>query len=114
MAYNEKLASRIMAALAHMPNVAEKKMFGGLAFMVDNKMCITAGADRMMCRIDPAIHEGAIKRKGCQTVKMGGRKYKGYVHVDQDSIKNKKDFDYWVALALDFNKIAKASKKQSK
>ena len=113
MPYNEKLAAKIRKALAHLPNVVEQKMFGGLAFMVDNKMCITAGADRMMCRIDPGIHEEAIKRKGCSTVIMRGTDYKGYVHVDGDGIVNKKDFDYWIARALDYNKIAKASNKVS-
>ncbi len=113
MAYDEKLAERRRKAFAQLPKVQEKKMFGGLAFMVDNKMCITAGANRIMCRIDPAIHGEAIKKKGCHTVKMGGREYKGFVHVDKDNIKNKKDFDYWVSLALDFNKIAKASKRAS-
>ncbi len=111
MAYDEKLADKIRKAIAHLPHIKEKKMFGGLAFMVDEKMCITAGANRIMCRIDPAIHKEAIKRKGCLTVMMRGREYKGYVHVDKDSIKNKKDFDYWIGLALDYNKIAKASKK---
>jgi hypothetical protein len=62
MAYSEKLAGRIREALAHLPDVEEKKMFGGLAFMVGGKICLTAGADRMMCRIDPTIHETAIKR----------------------------------------------------
>ncbi len=99
-------------ALSHLPKVEEKKMFGGLAFIVDKKMCITAGADRIMCRIDPANHEEAIKRKGCSTVIMRGREYKGYVHVNEESIKNKKDFDYWIQLALDYNKIARASRKQ--
>lgn len=111
MAYNEKLADRIRKALAHLPNVKEKKMFGGLAFMVDDKMCITAGSNRIMCRIDPGVHEEAIKRKGSRTVIMRGREYKGYVHVDEDNIKNKRDFDYWIGLALDYNKIAKSSKK---
>lgn len=111
MAFDEKLADRIRQALAQLPKVEEKKMFGGLAFMVDNKMCITAGDNRIMCRIDPAVHDEAIKRKGCSTVIMRGRKYKGYIHVYKDSIKNKKDFDYWIGLALDYNKIAKASEK---
>jgi TfoX/Sxy family transcriptional regulator of competence genes len=101
-------------ALSHLPKVEEKKMFGGLAFIVDKKMCITAGADRIMCRINPAIHEEAIKRKGCSTVIMRGREYKGYVHVNDESLKNKKDFNYWIQLALDYNKIAKASKSSSK
>jgi TfoX/Sxy family transcriptional regulator of competence genes len=114
MAYNEHLAEKIRQALAHLPGVVEKKMFGGLAFMVDNKMCLTVGADRMMCRIDPNIHEEALKRKGCRTVMMKGREYKGYIYVNQDSLQTKADFNYWVKLALDFNKKAKASEKKQK
>lgn len=111
MAYSESLANRIRVALSSLPKVEEKKMFGGLAFMVDDKMCITAGADRMMCRIDPAICEEVIKQEGCNTVIMRGREYKGYVNINEDSIKNKKDFNYWIGLSLEYNKIAKASKK---
>ncbi len=113
MAYDEKLAERIRKALTHLPKIKEKKMFGGLAFMVDDKMCLAAGADRIMCRINPAIHDDATKRKGCRTVIMRGREYKGYVHVDENNIKSKRDFDYWIKLALDYNKIAKASKSKT-
>ena len=49
MAYNENIANRIREALAHLPKVEEKKMFGGLAFMVNNKMLVAAGTDRIMC-----------------------------------------------------------------
>lgn len=111
MAYNDTIANRIRGALSHLSNVKEKKMFGGLAFMVDDKMCITAGADRMMCRINPAIHDEVIKRNGCHTVIMSGREYKGYVHVAWDSLQNQEDFDYWIGLALHYNKLAKATKK---
>jgi hypothetical protein len=68
--------------------------------MVGGKMCLTAGAAGMMCRIDPDIHETAIKRKGCRTVMMKGREYKGYVYVNENSLKTKGDFDYWVTLLL--------------
>jgi TfoX/Sxy family transcriptional regulator of competence genes len=104
MAYSKKLADRIRQALAHLSEVEEKKMFGGLAFMVGGKMCLTAGADRMMCRIDPDIHEDAVKRKGCRTVVMREREYKGWVYVSEDNLQSKEDFDHWVGLALDFNK----------
>lgn len=114
MAYSEKLADKIRQALTHLPNVEEKKMFGGLAFMVDGKMCLTAGAGRMMCRIDPEIHETAIKGNGCRTVIMKGREYKGYVYVNEESLYSKAAFDYWIALALDFNKKAKASGRKQK
>ena len=112
MAYNEKLTARIREALAHLPKVEEKRMFRGVTFMVNNKMCITAGDNKIMCRIDPAIHEEVIKRKGCETVKMKGREYKGYVYVSEEGIKTKKDLTYWITLALDFNKLAKSSKKK--
>jgi len=114
MAYNEFWAHRVRAALAHIPRVVEKKMFGGIAFMVNGKMCISAGKDRLMFRIDPASHEKALKRKGCRTVMMKGREYKGYVYVSEEGMKTKKDFDYWIGLALDYNKKAKASTRRKK
>ena len=114
MAYNEKLTARIREALGNLPNVEEKRMFRGVTFMVNDKMCITAGDNKIMCRIDPAIHEKAVEGEGVETVKMGGREYKGYVYVNEEVIKTKKELDHWIALALDFNKHAKASKKKKK
>jgi len=104
MAYSEKLADKIPQALAQLPNAEEKKMFGRIAFMVNNKMCLTAGPGQMMCRIDPGIHEEAIKKEGCRTVVMKGREYKGFVYVNEENLKTKRDFNYWLTLALEFNK----------
>ena len=113
MAYSEELADRIRQALAQESDVEEKKMFGGLAFMVNGKMCITTRDDQIMCRIDPNLHDSAIKRDGCQTVIMRGSEYKGRVYVDKDYIQAEADFNYWVDLVLDFNEKAKSSKKSS-
>ena len=110
MAYSPKLADRIRRALAGIRNVEEKKMFRGIAFMVNDKMCVTVGDNEMMCRIDPELHESAIKRKGCRTMIMKGKEYKGWVLISEEGMKTKKDFDYWINLALDFNKRAKSSK----
>jgi TfoX/Sxy family transcriptional regulator of competence genes len=112
MAYNEKLTARIREALVHLTNVEEKRMFRGVTFMVNDKMCISAGDNKIMCRIDPSIHDEVLKRKGCETVKMKGREYRGYVYVSEEGIKTKKDLDYWIGLALEFNKRAKSSKKK--
>ena len=109
MAYNENIANRIREALAHLPKVEEKKMFGGLAFMVNNKMLVAAGTDRIMCRFDPALHEEITKTKACAPVMMRGREYKGFVHVSEEHIRDKREFDYWIALALAYNERAKAS-----
>ena len=111
---DEFLTKKVRTALKHTPRVVEKKMFGGITFMVNGKMCINAGKSRLMFRFDPAIHEKAVKRKGCQTVIMKGREYKGYVYVGEEGIKSKEDFDFWIQLALDYNKVLKASQRASK
>ena len=110
MAYSQKLAERIRKAFAGMRNVEEKKMFRGIAFMLNDKMCVTVGDNEMMCRIDPELHEASIKRKGCRTMIMKGREYKGWVLISEEGMETKKDFDHWINLALDFNKRAKSSK----
>ncbi|HEV7622344.1 MAG TPA: TfoX/Sxy family protein [Flavisolibacter sp.] len=112
MAYNEKLTNQLRQALAHLPRVEEKRMFRGISFMVEDKMCISAGDDEIMCRIDPKIHEEVIEKEGVRTVVMKGRPYKGFVYVHKDVLKTKKELDYWVGLALDFNKHAKKSPKK--
>ena len=114
MAYNQKLYERLKRSLANIPKVEEKKMFRGITFMVDGKMCVSVSGDRIMCRIDPLLHDEAIKKQGCETVQMRGRDYKGFVYVSADAIPSKKELDYWVKLSLDFNKKAKASKKKKK
>jgi TfoX/Sxy family transcriptional regulator of competence genes len=106
---DETLVNRVRTALGQSRRIEEKKMFGGIAFMVDGKMCVTVSRARIMCRIDPAIHDAALERKGCTTVIMKGREYRGYVHIDGEALSTKADLDHWVKLALDFNSRAKAS-----
>jgi TfoX/Sxy family transcriptional regulator of competence genes len=114
MAINEKLTNRVRKSLSAVSKVKEKKMFSGIAFMVNQKLCVSVGNDRIMCRIDPILHEDLIQKKGCRTVVMKGRELKGYVFVQEDSMPAKKDLDFWIELALDFNKRAKASPKKKK
>lgn len=113
MAYSEALADRVRLALAHIERVEEKKMFGGLAFLVNEKMCINAGENRLMFRIDPALQEDILQREGCETVVMKGQEYKGYINVSEDAL-GSEEFDYWVGLALAFNQKAKKSKRKKK
>jgi len=110
MAYNEYLADRVRDALRKTPNVEEKKMFGGLAFMVNDKMCVTICNDRMMFRVDPELHEELLQSRPCKTAIMAGREYKGYLHVESIDLEDGENFEYWVSLALDFNERAKSSK----
>ncbi|MCZ8214936.1 MAG: TfoX/Sxy family protein [Cyclobacteriaceae bacterium] len=114
MAYNEKLADRLREALAHLPKVEEKKMFKGVAFMVNDKMCVNVSGDDLMCRFDPALQETLSEKNGFRTMVMKGRELKGYCYVGSEGIKSKKDFDFWVNLCLEFNSKAKSSKKPVK
>jgi len=111
MAYNEKLAvmTRELISLTH-KNVEEKPMFGGLCFMVNGKMCVGVEKERLMVRLDPARYDEAMEKEGCKPMDFTGKVMKGYVFVDADVLSTKKKLDYWVQLALEYNKIAKASK----
>jgi len=109
---NDTLTARVRAALMDVPDVEEKKMFDGVTFMVNGKMCVSVGAQRLMCRIDPKDHDAALQRKGCRTVVMKGREYRGYVHVDAEAVSKPSDLRRWIDLALDFNGRAKSSGKR--
>lgn len=114
MAYHQALADRIREALVDIPGVTERLMFGGMCFMVNEKMCIGVVKDEMMCRIDPLMEEEALGRPGCRPMDFTGRPMKGYVFVDEQGMKTRKLFDYWIGLCLDFNAKAKKSAKKSK
>ena len=111
MAYNTKVAERIREYLADLPDlkIEEKKMFGGLAFMVNGKMCVNVSGERLMCRFDPDLTQEISDKKGYAPMLMKNKEYKGYCYVDPEGFKAKADFDYWLKLCLDFNKWAKAS-----
>jgi TfoX/Sxy family transcriptional regulator of competence genes len=100
--------------LATIPDIkiVEKKMFGGLAFMINNKMCVNVGEDLLMCRFDPELTEELSKRTGFMPMIMKGSEYKGYCYVRPVGYKTKKDFEFWINLCLDYNAKAKSSKKK--
>jgi TfoX/Sxy family transcriptional regulator of competence genes len=114
MAYSEELAGRMRECLSDISNVAEKEMMGGLAFMVNKKMCVGIIKDEMMCRIDPALYETVLEKNGCRPMDFTGKRMKGWVMVDETGMKTKKDLDYWIGLARAFNRSAKTSKKTRK
>lgn len=106
----EELVSRVRTALTLVPGVQEKKMFGSIAFMVRGKLCVGARMERIMCRIDPELHDAAVERKGCRTVVMKGRQYRGYVYVDAESVKTNRALRYWLDLALDYNEAVASAR----
>ena len=110
MAYSEKLADRIRERLADLQNIEEKQMMGGLTFMLNGKMCVGIVKDELMCRIDPDVYQTVLERTGCRPMDLTGRPMKGWIIVNERGMKNKKDFEYWIDLALAFNKKAKPYK----
>jgi len=114
MPYNEKLADRIREAIADVGDIEEKKMFRGMCFMLNGKMCICVSDEEMMFRIDPEVYETVWEKPGVRAMIHSGKTMKGFVYVSQDVITSKKEFDYWVKLSLEFNKKAKPAKKRKK
>ena len=113
MAYNETLANRVREIIAQTHNITEeKKMFGGLCFMVDNKMCVGIESERLMIRLDPSVMDEVLEKHGCHPMDFTGRPMKGYVFVDTEVLNTKRQLNYWIQLALEYNPKAKASKKK--
>lgn len=115
MAFNEKLADRVREIISlHHDNVEEKKMFGGLCFMVNDKMCVGVETSRLMVRFDPAKTDEIMEKEGCKPMDFTSKVMKGFVFVDVEALTTKKKLEYWINLALEYNKVTKASKKKNK
>ncbi len=121
MAYDELIADRMRQAFNE-KQVAyeEKKMFAGLCFMVDGKMCCGIHYDKkketdlLMARIGEVASETAMNRTGCHPMDFTGRPMRGYVFITPDGFDSDEDLQYWIQLCIDFNPLAKASRKKKK
>lgn len=113
MAFNVELADRTreIISLTH-TNVEEKTMFGGLCFMVNDKMCLGIVKDKLMVRLDPAKYDEVLEMEGCEPMDFSGKSMKGFVFVDGYTLISLQKLKYWVNLALEFNEKAKKSKRK--
>ena len=112
MAYSEKMVDRVREIISvHHKKIEEKKMFGGVCFMVNDKMCVGVNKERIMVRFDPARNEEIMEMEGCRPMDFTSRTMKGFVFVDEKVLSTKKKLEFWVNLALEYNKEAKSSKK---
>lgn len=112
MAYDTKLTERIRKHLVHLSSIEEKEMMGGLSFMYNGKMCVGIIKDEMVCRIDPLLREQAVEKPGCRTMDFTKKPMKGWVMIDATGMKSEKALNYWIELAVAYNKQAKSSKKK--
>ena len=115
MPYNEGLIERIREALSEIDNVVEQKKFGGISFMVNDKMCVRANKDDLMLRCEPEMTDELLTMKGARRFEMKGKtQMKGWLLVNARGTSNQKDFDFWMKIAVDYNKKAGTADKRKK
>lgn len=109
MAYSEYLADRVRQHLNTSLNVQEKKMMGGLAFMVNGHMCVGISRDkittqdRLMIRCGKDNYDFLLKKTGARVMDFTGKPMKGFIHVYPEGYDSDNDLDFWVQQALEFN-----------
>jgi TfoX/Sxy family transcriptional regulator of competence genes len=112
MAYNNILADRIREQIQHLEGVEEKEMFGGMSFLLKEKMFVGVIKEDMICRIDPGLYEEVIEKQGCHEMLFTGKPMKGWIMIDESGMKKEDEINYWIGLALDYNQHSKAYKKK--
>jgi TfoX/Sxy family transcriptional regulator of competence genes len=119
MSYDEGLADRIRTAIARLAPkpVTEKKMFGGIAFMVDDKMCVGVVKDDLMVRVGPDRHESALAEPGARVMDFNHRPMVGFLFVGLDGQRSEGDLAKWLRWSIEYvdsvpAKSAKTKKKK--
>lgn len=111
MAYCEYQADRIRQKLSKANVTEEKKMMGGLIFMVNEKMCIgldidkKTNKDRLMVRVGKATHEQLIFKKGSREMDFTGKVMRGFLYIDPEGFDAEEDLEFWVEKAIEFNEF---------
>jgi TfoX/Sxy family transcriptional regulator of competence genes len=102
MAYDEGLADRIRDLLSARDDVTERKMFGGIAFMVAGNMAMGVSGDELMVRLDPADSEKALTEQGVRVFDMTGRPMKGWILVSPERTADEAGLSEWVEAGADY------------
>ena len=103
MAYDEDLAERIREVLDGERDLTEKKMFGGLAFLISGNMAVAAsGQGGVLVRVDPAESEKLVATTNASFMEMRGRQMQGWLRVDTDDVRTKRQLGKWVGLGAKF------------
>ncbi|NUS42661.1 MAG: TfoX/Sxy family protein [Mycobacteriaceae bacterium] len=106
MAYDEELAERIRDELGErgvLANIVEKKMFGGLAFLIDGNMAVAAsGKGGLLVRVDPDRTDALVDGETVTTMVMGGRETRGWLRVVADAVHTDSALAEWVGLGISY------------
>jgi TfoX/Sxy family transcriptional regulator of competence genes len=108
MAYDEELADRIRELIAAERGVEEKRMFGGLAFLINGNMSVAAsGRGGLMVRVPPDETEKLLGRDHVEPMVMGGREMRGWLRIAADGLKTKRQLQSWVTRGVGYAKNLK-------
>jgi TfoX/Sxy family transcriptional regulator of competence genes len=103
MAYDEELANRIRALVANEPGLTEKKMFGGLAFLIDGNMAVSAsGQGGLLLRVDPDETDVLVAETHAHPFEMRGRSMRGWLRVDVEGVSSERELERWVRRGVDY------------
>ena len=102
MAYDEKLADRVREVLKRRRGIEEKKMFGGLAFLVNGNMACGIVGEDLMVRVGADAHQAALKKPGARPMDFTGRPMKGMVYVAPSALRRSTTLEAWVKQGLTF------------
>lgn len=101
MAYDERLAERVRRAFPQGVRVTEKKMFGGISFLVDGGMCCGVVKDDLVVRVGKSAHEEAIAQPHARPMDFTGRPMRGFVYVSPAGLRNRRALEKWIRRELD-------------
>jgi TfoX/Sxy family transcriptional regulator of competence genes len=102
MPYDEGLAERIRESLEGQPSISEKKMFGGLAFLLCGNMCVGVVNDELMVRVGPDAYNEALAQPHARRMDFTGRPMKGFVFVACEGFESDEDLESWIQRGVEF------------
>ena len=103
MAYDKELADRIRELVGGEADLTEKKMFGGLAFLVGGNMAVAAsGQGGILVRVDPAESDALVATTNARLMEMGGRRMRGWLRVDPEDVRTKGQLVMWVEIGTTY------------
>jgi TfoX/Sxy family transcriptional regulator of competence genes len=103
MAYDEHLANRVRELVAAEKGLTEMRMFGGLAFLIEGNMAVgVSGQGGLMVRVEPGDTEALLARKHARPFEMGGREMKGWLRVDAEGVRTKRQLEPWVRRGIGY------------
>jgi TfoX/Sxy family transcriptional regulator of competence genes len=106
MAYDEDLANRVRELVSMEDGLTEQRMFGGLAFLINGNMSVSAsGQGGLLLRVDPAETDALLAKQHAAPFEMRGRAMQGWLRVDPEGVKTKRQLEAWVSRGVGYARL---------